>query len=129
MVSFLGALFMLFGFLLALKIFKLIDKSKEVLSLSRMAHSDIRNPAMTDDEKEIALQSHARRLFVLFFIITIGLFSGLFVPFGLLWGAEQFGLIAVGEVIDVALSWQFLVGSTVALIIVFKIISAKAGKS
>ena len=126
MIALLGALFLLFGFVFFLKLLRLIENSREVLLLSRQALSIIQNTALSDDQKEAAMQSCAKRLFVLFFILAIGLVVALFVPLGILWMAGQFGLISLKDVIALALSWEFLVGSTVVLIVAVKVIGLRS---
>lgn len=109
------------GFIALIKIFGLVEKSIDVINLARLAYADLHNPALNDDAKEVALQSHAKRLFVLFLLITLGGAAALALPMGLIWLLEQMDVLSLNAVISAALSWKFLLAGTVLAIVVFRI--------
>ena len=71
MIEYAGAIFLVIGFIIVLKVFKLVEKSTRVIDISRRAVADLRSSELDDDAKESAMQSHAKQLFGLFFLITI----------------------------------------------------------
>lgn len=121
MIVFTGAALLVIGFIALIKIFGLVEKSIDVINLARLAYADLHNPALNDDAKEVALQSHAKRLFVLFLLITLGGAAALALPMGLIWLLEQMDVLSLNAVISAALSWKFLLAGTVLAIIVFRI--------
>jgi hypothetical protein len=112
MMSLAGATLLVIGFVVLSKIFGLIQKSTAVIDVAKLALTDLRNPGLDDDAKEIALQRHAKRLFGLFLLLTLGGAAALFLPVGLIWLLEQLGLLSFNAVIDTTLSWEFLLAST-----------------
>lgn len=121
MIVFTGAALLVIGFIALIKIFGLVEKSIDVINLARLAYADLQNPALNDDAKEVALQSHAKRLFVLFLLITLGGAAALALPMGLIWLLEQMDVLSLNAVISAALSWKFLLAGTVLAIVVFRI--------
>lgn len=121
MIVFTGAALLVIGFIALIKIFGLVEKSIDVINLARLAYADLHNPALNDDAKEVALQSHAKRLFVLFLLITLGGAAALALPMGLIWLLEQMDVLSLNAVISAALSWKFLLAGTVLAIVVFRI--------
>ena len=121
MIVFTGAALLVIGFIALIKIFGLVEKSIDVINLARLAYADLQNPALNDDAKEVALQSHAKRLFTLFLLITLGGAAALALPMGLIWLLEQMDVLSLNAVISAALSWKFLLAGTVLAIIVFRI--------
>lgn len=117
-MTYVGVAILVAGFVVLIKIFGLVEKSREVFTVSKFALSDIQNPELNDDAKEVALQQHAKRLFTLFFLLTVGGAAALALPAGLLFLLEQAGLLSFSDVIAVTLSWEFLLASSVLIIAV-----------
>jgi hypothetical protein len=122
MMSLAGATLLVVGFILLSKAFGLIQKSTAVVDVAKLALADLRNSGLDDDAKEIALQRHAKRLFGLFLLLTLGGAAALFLPVGSVWLLEQFGLLSFNAVIDMTLSWKFLLASTLLAIAVLWIV-------
>lgn len=109
-----------------LKMFGLIDRSKEVISVTRHSINIVGNADLTDEEKEKALQGDAKQLFGLSFIILLGGAAAVFLPIALLWIAEFKGVLILSEVWQVAMSPIFLLSSTVISFPVLFILSRRA---
>ena len=107
-----GAIFLVVGFVALVRMFGLIKKCGDVFELVKSSLAVLRNPALDDDAKESALQSHATRLFSLFLFLTLGAALALGLPAGMIWILDVLHVVSLRAVIEVALSWQFLLGST-----------------
>ena len=116
MMTFVGVTILVAGFVVLVRIFGLVEKSGEVFKISKLALSDIQNPGLDDDAKEVALQQHAKRLFSLFFLLTVGGAAALALPAGLLFLLEKMDLLSLNAVMTVTLSWEFLLASSVLII-------------
>lgn len=118
MIPLLGAIFLVIGFVALMKVFALVEKSSAVVTVARLAFSDIRNPNLNDDAKEVALQGHAKQLFVLFLLLTLGGTAALILPAAGLWVFELMGVLTLDAAMATALSWEFLSASTVCVLLV-----------
>lgn len=118
MIEFGGALFLVIGFVVIFKVFGLVEKSRRVIGISRQAAGDLRDADMSDDDKEIAMQAHARQLFGLFFLITVGAFAAVFAPIALLWAFDALGWVSLDAVLAVALSWPFVIAASISIVAV-----------
>ena len=87
----------------------------------------ITSKELDDDAKEAALQQSAKRLFTLFFILMIGAAVALFVPIGILWVFDYFGMISLDAVIELTLSLDFIIAGTVVGIIGM-VVASKLGR-
>ena len=119
MIAFTGAAFLVVGFIALIKIFGLVEKSTDVINIAKLAYADFQNQSLNDDAKEAALQRYAKRLFALFFLITLGGAAALALPMGLIWLLEQMDVLSLNAVIITALSWEFLLASTALAIVIF----------
>lgn len=66
-------------------------RANEVARRSRECLEILRDPALDDDRKEVALQRHARRLFVLLAVLVGGSVLALGLPLGAVWGLDRVG--------------------------------------
>jgi hypothetical protein len=64
------------------------------------------------------MQGHARRLFVLFFLVTVGGVAAILVPLAVIWGLDRMQLLSLDSVLRATLSWQFIVASTAAIVLI-----------
>jgi hypothetical protein len=116
-IEYAGAIFLVIGFVFILKIAGLVEKSTRVIDISRQAMAVLRSAELDDDAKESAMQSHAKQLVGLFFLITIGGVAAVFLPVAMIWGLDKLGLVSVDAVLDVALSWPFITASSVLIVL------------
>jgi hypothetical protein len=89
-----------------------MEKCGDVFRLVKSSLAVLRNPSLEDDAKESALRSYARRLFLLFLLLTLGAALALALPAGMIWILDALQVVSLRSVIDVTLSWQFLLGTT-----------------
>jgi hypothetical protein len=114
-----GAIIVVLGFIVLVKLFGLVEKSTDVIEIARSAASIVRNAEIDDLQKEIAMQKYAKELFYLFFVITIISVLAIAIPFGLIWLLEFAGVLTVAEVIDETLSLKFIAITIVLSIALF----------
>lgn len=119
MIEYAGALFLVIGFVFILKIAGLVEKATRVISISKQAFAVLRDAGMSDDEKEILMQDHAKQLALLFFLLTVGGIAAVFLPFAVIWAFDLAGWISVDAVLAVALSWPFITATSIVIIVAF----------
>jgi len=116
-IEYLGALFLVIGFVFILKIAGLVDKSTRVIDISKQAVAELRSSELSDDDKESAMQSHAKQLAGLFVLITMGGMAAVFLPIAVIWGLDRLTIISYDAVLDLALSWTFIGATTVLIVL------------
>ena len=125
MMSFFGAIFLVIGFVVLIKYLKVIEKSSKVLSIAKQSFVIINDSKSSDLQKEIAMQKYAKELLLLFLVISFSSLLALAIPAALVWLMELSGLLSFQSVIDITLSWEFIVGSIVVSIVVMWLMSRK----
>ena len=125
MIPFLGAVFLVIGFILIFKLFSIVEKSRIVLSEAKQALLIIRNPVLADDLKEVELQKKAKTLFSLFFGVSLGSAMAVLLPVLLLWTVSLTGVISFEETIEFTLSWEFLLVTTAVVVGFFGVMAKK----
>lgn len=128
MIEFVGAVFLVIGFIIFMKFFSLVEKSSEVVTISKSAVKIVQNKNLADHQKEIAMQKHAKELMSLFFLITVGSIFALIIPFSFIWFLELVGLLRVDDVIQTTLSLEFIIATLIITIVYFWLIRGKSGK-
>jgi hypothetical protein len=119
MMPWLAAGFLVLGFVALARLLRMIERSTEVFAISRRSFDVIRDSSLSDDDKEATLQRNALQLFRLFFLLTLAGLAAVFLPLGLVWCADRLAWISLQEVMDVALSPIFLIGSGVLALLAF----------
>jgi hypothetical protein len=107
-----GAILLVVGFVLLVRMFGLIGKCRHVFELVESSLAVLRDPSLDDDAREHALQSHAKQLFALFFLLTAGAVLALALPAGVIWILDALRIVSFRAVVDLTLSWQFLLATT-----------------
>ncbi len=120
-MNLLGALIVVAGFVLLMRALRLVPHAMEVTEVSRAALGVVQDPQLDDDAKGERMQRHARRLFVLFFLLTAGAAAALLLPVGLIWLLGTVGVFSYEGVLAMLLSWQFLLATTVVAVIVVRL--------
>jgi hypothetical protein len=118
-MDYVAATFLVLGFIAVLKLLKVVENSTRVIRITNQAVVDFRSSDLDDDAKETAMQGYARRLFVLFFLVTVGGVAAIFVPLAVIWGLDRMQLLSLNNVLRATLSWQFIVASTAAIVLIF----------
>jgi hypothetical protein len=111
-MSLVGAVFLVVGFVALARVCALVERSKRVVVLAKQSLQSISNPDLDDDAREKALQRYAKELFFLFFAISLGSLTALGLPAGVVWLLDRAGLMSFESVVTVALSWRFLLSTT-----------------
>lgn len=113
-----AAIFIVLGFAAALSWLGLVRIAENVSQMSRNSMALLRDPALDDRAKEAAMQANARALFGGFLRLTIGLVIALAIPTAFVWGVAQTGLFAFEAVIQMSLTWPFLLGGVAVFVAV-----------
>lgn len=113
-----GAIFLVVGFIVILKLFKLVDKATRVIEISRQSVADLRSSEMDDDAKEVAMQAHAKQLFALFFLLTLGGVAAIFLPLAVIVVFDRLELVSLDGVLSIVLGWPFIIATTIILFLV-----------
>ncbi len=120
-----GGIVVVLGFIIIVKLFKLVEKSTKVIGIAKSAVSIVRDADIDDYQKEIAMQKYAKELFFLFFLITTISLLAIAIPFSFIWLMERAELLTVNEVIDTTLSLEFITVTVVLSIIFFWLVRKK----
>lgn len=127
-MAWIGGFILVLGFLLFLKLFKVVNKSRDVIDVAKISLSTVRNKELSDLEKEKIMQKNAMKMFPLFLWISIGSILALLIPMALVWLLEQIGIMKLDEVIELSLSWLFIGVSLVVSVLIFWIWKIKNKK-
>jgi hypothetical protein len=120
-----GAIFLVVGFVLLVRMFGLIGKCRHVLDLVQSSVAVLRDPSLDDDARERALQAHAKQLFALFFLLTTGAALALALPAGLIWILDALRVVSLRAVVEMTLSWQFLLGTTLVGVAAWRLVGPR----
>ncbi len=115
MLSVIGAILIAGGFIFFITVFNLVEKSRLVFKVSQDSLAIVRDPSLSDEEKEKAMQQSSKKLFALFFIILFIGGVAIFVPIGLIWLLDKAGLFNLQSAIARTLSWQFILAGTIVI--------------
>lgn len=113
MSSFLGALALVAGFVALLRLTGVIPRAGRAAEVARTSMDCVRSRELDDDAKEKLMQANAKELFGLFLQLTVLGALCLLVPVGGLWVLDQLGALSLAATLELTLSWEFLLGSTV----------------
>lgn len=119
MISWIGAAFLVFGFVVLIRLFKLVEKSGDVVTIARHSFGVIRSSALSDEAKEVALQKDAKHLLRLFVLLTLGGAVAVLLPAGVLWVCDGLGWISLESIFSIAVSPVFLITSGALAILAF----------
>ena len=121
MIDWIAAAFLFISFILLVRVFGLVQKSQQVLTITRQAMEIVGNKNMDDDEKEKALRRHSLKLFGLFGLLLTGGAAAVFLPIGILWLADRAGWLALEPVFERVLSPVFLISAgLISLMLLFR---------
>lgn len=114
-----GEIVVVLGFMLFMKLFGLVGRTKRVAHVAKSALEVIRDANLDDLQKEKATQRYAKELFSLFFMIAAVSLTALAIPLGIVWTMELANLLTVAEVIEGTLTLQFIGIAAVLSVIMF----------
>ncbi|MCB9885794.1 MAG: hypothetical protein H6838_09890 [Planctomycetes bacterium] len=119
-MTWIAAAFLVVSFLVILQLLRVPARVAEISSVSRSALRTVRDPALSDADKEKAMRAGSLRLFVLFAIIALATLAALAAPAAVVGLAAAAGLVDFEAVLACTLSWQILLGATVVGVIVMR---------
>ncbi|WP_052055353.1 sulfotransferase [Myxosarcina sp. GI1] len=117
MIQWIGAIFLVVGFVILFQLLGLVEKSKNVTGIAFKSLNIIGSPALSDEEKESELQKNSRKLFGLFFILAGGGAIALLLPVGILWIGDRLGWLSLTSVLDTTFSPLFIIISSIIIIV------------
>ncbi len=94
----------------------LVARALVALTVARETMAVISDKSLDDEEKEPLVQRAALRLFGQFGLITLTAIVLLAVPGVVMWGGDLIGLAPLAAVSDFLLSWEVIIGATVAIL-------------
>lgn len=103
-----AGLFVVAAFLALAKWFHVPALAQAVLGHSRRAFHDLRDPALDARDRERAVQSHARRLLLLFLGITGASAAAALVPLGVVALLDAVGVVEFDAVVQRTVSPAFI---------------------
>lgn len=108
-------------FMGSLKVTGLVPRVEAAGAAGRRALAVMRDPALSDDEKEVAMQKAALAMFGAFFLITLSVAVALAVPLGAVYLADLAGLVSLGEAEAAATDWVFIIVSSLFMIAAWRL--------
>ena len=123
-MSWVAALFVLVAFLVLVRVLRIPDRTTQIMRRGRLAAADLKNPKLDEREKERAVQAHAVRMFLMFLVISGCFLVALAVPLGIVALLELGGVVDSQAVLEVSVSWEFLI---VALVIGIGVLAYRRG--
>lgn len=113
-MSLLLALFVVAAFAATLEGLSLPERAREVTDRAADSLRILRDPALSDAEKEQRIRRQSLRLFGLLGVLAGGSLLAMGLPLAVVWLLERAGVSSVGAVLSVLERVDFLVGVTVA---------------
>lgn len=117
MIAVLWAAALVLLFVVLLRVFGLVPRSREVIDVSRRSLAVIRDPALDDRAKETTLQANTVVLFRHFGVLALGGAAALLIPAAVLVAADAVGWASLDAVVDASMSPAFLVTTGVVALI------------
>lgn len=115
-VNWIAAVFLVVGFAVLVRVFRLVEKTRKVGRVSRKSLEVIRSRSLDDSAKEAALQRDAGKLFKIFFVLALGTAAALMLPMSMVWMGNELGLVSLDGVMDITLSPIFILIVSVVLV-------------
>ncbi len=118
MMSWIGGVIVVGLFALLFKLFRLVDITRNTISLAKASVVVMQDQTLSDLQKEQLAQKNALGLFKSFFLITTAGSSAVILPFCIIWLLDIMGVMSFDAVLTTTLSWQFLLGCTLVACLV-----------
>ena len=117
-----GAVIVVVTFAILIEVFKLVDMTGQVSALAKNAAGVLRDPILSDDKKEVALQKATLKLFRLFAMLVVGSLLALFLPLAAIWLFSFVGIFDFQAVLKMLQRWDFLLASTILGVFIFLLV-------
>jgi hypothetical protein len=119
MTSFFGAVLLVGGVIALIKVFGLFPRAWQAVRTSRNVLDVINDPELGEDRKESLLQGYSLSVLSSSLDLLIRGAGSIAIPVGLLWALEFAGVVSLNAVLDLTVSWPFLLGGVLAAIAAF----------
>ena len=116
-MSIVGAAVLVLGFVLVISIFDLVGKSSRVFAISKNVMHTLQDSSLDDLQKEKSMQAYSKTLFSLFFIILLICAVAVFIPLAVVKLMDLLGWLCMEDVMAILLSWQFILISSILVIV------------
>lgn len=116
------AVFVVVGFAGVLERLALPSRAQEVVACSSDCLGVLRNNALSDAEKERALQENAVQLFRLLGLLAAGSALALGLPLGIVWGVEYLGIGSFQAVLALLQRLDFLALTTLVSLLGYALV-------
>ena len=124
-MTWIAAAFLVVSFLALLQLMRVPARVTEIGQVGRSALRTMRDPGLSDADKEKAMRAGSLRLFALFAIIALATVVALAVPGGIVALVATSGLVDFETVIARTLSWQILLGGTVVGLVAMRLLARR----
>jgi len=112
-MNLIAAIFVVLLFIVLLFALGLVERARDVVAIARESARIMGDTALTDDDKEAAIQKNALRMMKLAGALLFGFAITLLAPIGLVWVVGLTGLVSLDATIGILLRWDFMVAATV----------------
>jgi hypothetical protein len=118
MIVFLGAVLIVGGMVGLIQVAGLFPRAVRAMHTSRAAFHVINDSELADERKESLLQKYSLSLLKSFLDLSVRGAAAILIPIVALWIVDVAGILSFNAVLDLALSWPFLIGGLAASIAV-----------
>ncbi len=118
-----GIAILVAGFAVILERVRMVPFTQKVIALSRTSVQTLRNPSLSDDEKERLIQANTIAMFKLFGILLGGMALALLIPLFVVWVFDQLGWVSLPGVLSALTRWDVIVVVSIVGIIIYWISS------
>ena len=106
-------------FIIGIRVLEIVPRVTHVISASHEAVAVMKSSAMSEAEKEAAIQKAAIQMFVSFGSILVRSATVCLVPAGFILLFAKLGLYSITEVYQGSTDVYFITGSTIAMVLAF----------
>ncbi len=103
-----GIAILVTGFAVILERVRLVPFTQEVVALGRKSVDTLRDPALSDDEKEQLMQTNTLVMLKLLGVLLAGMGAALLIPLFVVWVLDQLGWLSVSAVLAMLTRWDVI---------------------
>ncbi len=121
--SLIGITILVAGFAVILERVQLIAFTRRVISLGRASLQTIKDPSLSDADKERTIQANTIAMFRLLGILLAGMALAVLVPLLFVWVLSQLGWVSLASVLTALTRWDVIAAVSVLGVIIYRICS------
>jgi hypothetical protein len=118
-----GASCVVIFFTVLIYLLGIIQKTRQTIEISQKAVEIIRDPSISDEQKQQLVQASSLKLFSLLGMLVIFTAVAILIPVGIIWVAELVGLVSLDGVLRLMVRWEFVTAATILGIAVYLALS------